>query len=105
MIRLVGERTNRAGVGARIRVDITEDGVSRSIYRHPGSVASFGAGPRRQLIGVGGATTIDRIEVYWPASDTTDRITGLAVDTAYELREGSGRMRKFAYPSVPFRRR
>ena len=42
-VRLVGTRTNRAALGARIQVDLTEPGgTKRSIYRTVGNNSSFG---------------------------------------------------------------
>ncbi|NIS03213.1 MAG: CRTAC1 family protein, partial [Gemmatimonadetes bacterium] len=51
-LRLLGTRSNRSAIGARIRVDVTEDGTSRSIYRWVGSGGSFGGNPLRQEIGL-----------------------------------------------------
>ncbi|MCH7779694.1 MAG: CRTAC1 family protein, partial [Acidobacteria bacterium] len=87
-LSLVGVRTNRFGLGARIRVDIVEDGQPRSIYRRVSSGASFGGNPFRREIGVGSATVIDAIEIYWPASDTTQRFEDVDVDQWIEVTEG-----------------
>ena len=56
-IQLVGERSNRSAIGARIRAVIVEDGVERSVYRHVNSGGSFGCNPLRQSIGLGQATS------------------------------------------------
>ena len=53
-----------------------------------GSGGSFGGSPLRQEIGLGKATAIRRLEVYWPASGTRQTFLRLAMDSAYEVREG-----------------
>ena len=45
--------SNRAAIGARLRVDVVENGRQRSIFRTVNSGGSFGANPLRQHIGVG----------------------------------------------------
>jgi len=87
-LSLVGVHTNRFGLGARIRVDIVEQGKRRSIYRRVSSGATFGGNPFRREIGLGTAGSIEAIEIYWPASDTTQRFEGLKVDQWIEVTEG-----------------
>ncbi|MCB9548209.1 MAG: CRTAC1 family protein [Myxococcales bacterium] len=64
-VRLVGTRSNRSGFGARVRVDAG----GRAVYRHVGSLSSFGGNPLAVQVGLGTAEKA-RLEVYWPASDT-----------------------------------
>jgi len=90
-LHLEGRRANRAGVGARIRVDVEEGGRVRSIHRVLGSGGSFGASPLRVEVGLGRAERVVRVEVRWPGSGTLDVIEGVAVDAAYRIVEGSGR--------------
>jgi hypothetical protein len=87
-IRLVGTRSNRSAIGARIRCEIDEDGERRSVYRHVSSGSSFGANPLRQTIGLGSAERIETLEVYWPTSDLTQTFTDVAADRAIEIVEG-----------------
>jgi len=86
-IKLIGKKSNRAGVGARIKIDIGEDGKSRSIYKWVNSGGSFGCNPLRQEIGLGKAASIARLEVYWPTSDTTQRFENIAADQFIEITE------------------
>ena len=69
-VRLVGDPSNRPGIGARIRIVIKENEVVRSIFRTVSSGGSFGANPLEQLIGLSRADEILRVEVFWPASNT-----------------------------------
>ncbi len=87
-VRLVGTTSNRAGIGARIRADITEDGKQRPIYKWANSGGTFGGSPLRQHIGLGSATRVDRLEVYWPTSDSTQVFTGLDADQMITVVEG-----------------
>ena len=52
-VRLVGVRSNRSAIGARIRCEIGEGCHRRSVYRYVGSGGSFGANPLQQMVGVG----------------------------------------------------
>ena len=85
---LEGVKTNRAAFGARIKVTIAESGRERSIYREVGAVSSFGGSPMRQHIGVGTASSVKEIEVWWPVSGLRQRFTNLAIDHTFHLQEG-----------------
>ena len=65
----------------------TPGGV-RELHRAVGSVSSFGGSPRRQHIGLGKATAINRIEVTWPASGTVQTIENVPLDSHILIREG-----------------
>jgi hypothetical protein len=89
-LNLVGVQANRFAVGARIRVQITEDGKSRDIYRTVNSGGSFGASSLRPHIGLGKATVIDELEIRWPGSGLVQTLKGpIAADATYEVREGA----------------
>ncbi|MYA32388.1 MAG: CRTAC1 family protein [Gemmatimonadales bacterium] len=89
-LTLVGERANRPGIGARITVTVEGPEGTREIHRRAGTGGSFGSNPLRQEIGLGRATRIESVEIRWPGSGTVDRITGLALDRAYRIGEGTG---------------
>jgi hypothetical protein len=86
-VRLRGTRSNRDGIGARIRVEIVEAGARRTIYKHVNSGGSFGDNPLRQQIGLGRAERIEQLEIYWPASDTRQILHDVAPDRALEISE------------------
>ena len=104
MLKLRGTRSNRAAMGAAIKLEIIEDGVRRSIHRWVGSGGSFGASPLRQHIGVGDATKIERIEIYWPTTGDRQVFEHVAVDRFYEITEGSEDLRTLEYRSFKFAR-
>ncbi len=70
-VRLIGTRTNRAAIGARIRVDLaTPDGGTASRYRTITTGSSFGGNPLACTIGLGRSGAIRALEVSWPTSGT-----------------------------------
>jgi hypothetical protein len=87
-LRLVGVRSNRSAIGARIRAEIVEDGVRRSVYKHVNSGGTFGANPLRQTIGLGTASRVDVLEVFWPTTGETQRWRNVGADRAIQIVEG-----------------
>ena len=61
------------------------------IHRTVGSGGSFGGNPLRQEIGLGKAKRVAWLEVLWPATGETQRVTGLRPGHRYRIREGSAR--------------
>ncbi len=86
-VQLVGVHSNRSAIGARIRVDFREDGQPRTVYKWVNSGATFGASPLRQTVGLGRADGIDRLEVFWPTTDTTQVFEGVPLDVAIRVTE------------------
>ena len=87
-LKLVGVKSNRAAIGARIKVTVENEGHGRrSIYRTVGSGGSFGANPLRQHIGLGKDAHIENIEIWWPASDTRQNFTGVGNNQVIEIKE------------------
>jgi hypothetical protein len=87
-IDLVGVRSNRSAIGARLRVVVTEAGRERSVYKHVNSGGSFGANPLRQSVGLGRAERIERIEVLWPTTGETQVVRGVPLDEFVRIVEG-----------------
>ncbi len=86
---LVGEKSNRSAIGARVRVDLPgAPGEGRSLYRTVMASGSFGGNPLRQLIGLGDASSIDRVEIWWPASGLRQVVRGLRPGDRVKIREG-----------------
>ena len=77
-VRLVGVKSNRAAVGARITVTVENDGhASRSICRTIGYGSSFGGNPMEQHIGLGHGARITGVDIWWPASDTRQHFSSV----------------------------
>jgi hypothetical protein len=95
---LVGTRTNRAAIGARIAVTVRgADGVTRTVHRTVSSGGSFGASPLQQHIGLGAPDKSDpaagRVDVAitWPVSGVTQRFTDVPRNQILRVREGDAR--------------
>jgi hypothetical protein len=91
-VRIVGRRSNRAGIGARIRVRVRDDVGERSVYRDVTSGGSFGANPLEQHMGIGDATSIEQIEVFWPVTGNTDVYAKPPINQRIVLTEGSDKI-------------
>ncbi|MBK8977286.1 MAG: CRTAC1 family protein [Planctomycetes bacterium] len=86
-VHAVGVRSNRAAIGARIRVDVVEDGAERAIHRLVSSGGSFGGNPLRQTIGLGAAERIVRVAIAWPTTGVVQTIEGVPLDSAIRVVE------------------
>ena len=105
-LKLEGVQSNRAAIGARIKVIVTTPGGERTIYKTVRTGGSFGASPLRQEIGLGQAKSIRTAEGFWPVTGRTQTITGLALDGFYKVREGDAKtiwwvLKTFKFPTGP----
>jgi tetratricopeptide (TPR) repeat protein len=101
MLKLEGRQSNRCAIGAKIRLHITEHGVSRMICKDVTSGSSFGANPLRQSIGTGSASVIDKLEIYWPTTDTTQEFLNLDSDSLYHIVEGEKQLERIKVTPFP----
>jgi hypothetical protein len=97
-LELEGVRSNRRAMGARIKVVVGGGPGPRFIYRTVGSGGSFGASPLRQEIGLGAASRVERVEVFWPATGEIQKIEGLQPRRRYRIREGSPEANEVEWP-------
>jgi tetratricopeptide (TPR) repeat protein len=87
-VKLVGVKSNRPAIGARIKVTVENQGQgSRSIYRTVGSGGSFGASPLQQHIGLGKSARILSLEIWWPASNTRQVFNNVDKNQFLEIKE------------------
>ena len=87
-VRLVGVESNRAAIGAQIRVLVETNKLPRAVYAQVNSGGSFGASSIEQEIGLGQATSISSLEVYWPTSGTRQVFLDVPLDVHIEVTEG-----------------
>ena len=89
-VELEGTSSNRSAIGARVRAVIVDPdtGATRSVYRHVNSGGSFGANPLRQTIGLGTASRIERLEVFWPATGITQTFVDPPLHRVIHIVEG-----------------
>ena len=85
-LKLTGVKTNRAAIGARIKV-VTAGDHPLTIYRHVSSGSSWGANPLEQHIGLAKAERIAVLEIHWPTSGTTQVFRDIAADQAIQVTE------------------
>jgi hypothetical protein len=85
VLRLEGTESNRDAVGAIVTV--VAGGRTLVASRNGGGSYQSSGDPRLHF-GLGGAPTVDSVEVRWP-SGRVDRHEGLDADAAYLIREGS----------------
>lgn len=101
-VQLIGKDSNRSALGARIRAVIREDGATRSVYKWVNAGGSFGANPLRQHLGLGRAEAVELLEVYWPASDTTQQFRDVSSGQIVEIREHAATYRTVPHTAVRF---
>jgi hypothetical protein len=99
-VKLVGKRTNRAAIGARIKA-VTAGEHPLTVYRHVSSGSSFGANPLEQTIGLGKADRIAVLEIEWPTSGTKQTFRDVAANQCIEITEFATEYRKREIPRVP----
>ena len=85
---LVGVQSNRAALGARIRVSLRVDTGRSERYRWVTSGGSFGSSSLRQVIGLGGAEAIESVEIFWPASGITQTFDDVPMNRYLRVVEG-----------------
>jgi hypothetical protein len=101
-LKLEGTRSNRAAIGAKIKVAVTTPDGARAIYKTVNSGGSFGSSPLLQQIGLGNATAVTSVEIFWPASGIRQTLTGLALNHAYRIREDSSKPVAFDLKRIEF---
>jgi hypothetical protein len=100
IVKLLGTKTNRAALGARIKV-VTAGEKPLTIHRQVSSGSSFGASPLQQHIGLAKAEWIALLEIHWPASGTTQVFRNLASDQAIEVTEFAASYRPLNWTPIP----
>jgi hypothetical protein len=101
-VHLVGVKSNRSGVGAEIKLTVSDDGQApRTIYRVEGQSSSFGANPTEQHIGLGHNAQILALDVSWPASKIKQHFTGVDKNQYIEIKETSNEVKKLVRPRLP----
>jgi FG-GAP-like repeat/ASPIC and UnbV len=88
-VKLVGTKTNRSALGARIQVDVVHnDGTTQSIHRQVGGGSSYGGNSLVESIGLADAQAVAALSVTWPVSRTRQVFRNIAADQTIEVIEG-----------------
>ena len=89
-IKTVGVRSNRFGVGTRVRVVATVRGKTVSQMQQVSGQMGYGSQSDLRLhFGIGDAKRVDSIELFWP-SGRIDRYSNLPVRKLFVATEGRG---------------
>ena len=103
-VKLVGVKTNRAAIGARLAVTAhAADGTTRTMHRHVAAGGAFGASPLQQHIGLGeGVRRVD-VDVWWPTSGTRQRFSDVEANQVIEVVEFGERPTRLDRPALTLR--
>jgi hypothetical protein len=96
-VELVGVKSNRDAVGARVIVRNSGKQQMREVVLGDG----YGSqNTLRQHFGLGGATVVDELTVRWPRSGIVQRFRNVAANRIVEITEGSEALAEKHYRSV-----
>jgi hypothetical protein len=99
-VRTIGTKSNRSGIGARLRCVTRPPGQSKP-HRQIDEVRSgggyFSQNDLRVHFGIGAADKVDDLEISWP-SGTVDLLHDLKANQLYYVTEGKGITRAEALP-------
>jgi hypothetical protein len=99
LLELVGTRSNRAGIGARVVAHCSGRQIVRDLFPASGFM---GSGPAGLLLGVGKANQIDRLTIRWPSGETQE-LRNLPVNQRITITEGKPDIRTAELASPPRR--
>ncbi len=85
-VKAAGRRSNRDGIGARVRIAA---GDLRLVREVRGSYSYLAHSDLRVSFGLGGRTAVDEVVVVWP-SGLEDRVTGVEANRTIVVVEGGG---------------
>jgi hypothetical protein len=86
-LKLIGSKSNRTAIGARVRV-ITGKHIQMDEVHSGTSVMS--QSDLRLHFGLGKLDTVDLIEVKWPTTQSIERFTQVKANQILTIQEGSG---------------
>ncbi|RDV15074.1 CRTAC1 family protein [Pontibacter diazotrophicus] len=93
-IKFEGVKSNKAAIGTRLKITLTDQGKQRILYRDVNSGGSFGASPLRTEIGLGQATKIDKLEVTWSGSNRKQVYQNVTANQFIQITEGTTQVKK-----------
>lgn len=97
VVRLVGTRSNRAAIGARLTFTA---GAARLVREVRAGSSYLGQSDLRVHAGLGNAATIDRLEIRWP-SGAVETIASLDAGQIVTVTEGKGVTARAAFRKQP----
>jgi ASPIC and UnbV/FG-GAP-like repeat len=96
-VELVGQRSNRDGIGVRITLYAGSTQQSREVVLGDG----YGSqNSLRQHFGLNHLPMVDKLVVRWPASDLTQTFEHIPVNQILEITEGAPQIVTKTYPAI-----
>jgi enediyne biosynthesis protein E4 len=86
IVKLVGTRSNRSAIGARVRLATA---AGRQVQEVRGGGSYYSQNDQRVHFGMGESTRIERLEIRWP-NGLEEMWTDVGIDRIVTLKEGSG---------------
>jgi hypothetical protein len=86
LFHLVGQKSNRDGVGARLNLTV---GAKRQIREVKAGSSYLGQNDLRMHFGLGQAARAEKVEIRWP-SGTIDVLENVAANQVLTVTEGKG---------------
>ncbi|MBC7885211.1 MAG: CRTAC1 family protein [Saprospiraceae bacterium] len=104
-LNLEGTLSNRAAIGARIQLKITDSkGNKKNIYRWVGTGGTFGSSCLQQEIGLGDVISVDEIIIKWPSRKSTEQsFTNVSFNTCFKITEGQSVLKEIKQIPVVFK--
>ena len=99
-LQLVGTKTSRTSVGARVEVVAEGPNGLKSFHRVVENGSSFGSNPLRLHVGLGTSTAIHEIRVRWPGTTKDEVFQGMEINNAYRFVEGSAKPEQLELPKI-----
>jgi tetratricopeptide (TPR) repeat protein len=103
-LKLEGTTANKAAIGALVKTVVETGKGEKAFYQRVRSGGSFGANTLRIEQGVGAATAIKQVEVFWPGNSEAEVFQGFDIDGFYMLKEGGGQAIKVDVKAVSFKK-
>lgn len=96
-VELVGTKSNRDAIGARVTIHVNGSRQSREVVAGD----SYGSqSPARQHFGLNQHDKVDKLIVYWPASGITQVFENVSVNRIVEITEGHNQLIEKSYAST-----
>jgi len=93
-VKLIGTRSNRSGIGARVLVHYNGKVQAQTLASQS---SFFSANDPRLHFGLGAAAAAD-VEIFWPSGDV-EKLRGIPADQLIAVREGCGIVSRQTFPA------
>jgi hypothetical protein len=97
-----GKESNRFGLGNRIKIEIDSPGGGRTIHKVVTTGGSFGSSSIQQEIGLGSASKINRLKIFWPASGKEQVFEDIDINRFYLVSESKNQLEEIERAQVEF---